>query len=302
MKRIVVFVILAFSAFGLVFAQSRTSSSSTGAAQTPAAVNPVAEDPAVAAQTPPVAKPEKTSVAPPQQRTATAQTPQVVKPVVKTPQNTTQQTETQKIQLEPTVTEQTRTRQTAQVSSRPDPQTSYQFNPPPVKNRDTVYIIPGAPKRIINGTLGVDRGMVTLTDSKGVNWYVLGLDRFIGFIDGLDMGKEVELEGYSPAAPGSSQERFFQATKLILDDMDYDLVPPEGSSVTVRPRKEPKPEPPKVLEHKHIPSQWAPNYEPSWMQSIDLNAFWKDDTKEGQRYKDRGRFKGIDGSGTQFFD
>ncbi|GHV57033.1 hypothetical protein AGMMS49579_22340 [Spirochaetia bacterium] len=183
---------------------------------------------------------------------------------------------------------------------------------------DMVFIIPGPSRRIINGELGISRGMVTLTDKNGVAWYVLGLDRFIGFIDGLDLGEEVELEGYAPTAPGSSQERFFQATKLILDDMDYDLVPlPEGTQVTVRsrtaqlpkepvpwepipipapgtknsqviiqknsqistvqPRREPAPPQQKAQEHRHN-SPWAPNNDPKWMQDLDLNAIWNENS------------------------
>jgi hypothetical protein len=166
-------------------------------------------------------------------------------------------------------------------------------NPPP---QDVVYNVPGPVKQIISGVLGVGRGMVTLNDKKGVAWYVLGLDRFIGFIDGLDLGQEVELEGYAPAVPGSSQERFFQAVKLTLDGMSYDLTPlpestpvpvqpsmnykstslPEGSWVTIQSRGEPIPAQPKSRGSNHV-SPWAPNND-RWMQNLDLNAIWDDDS------------------------
>jgi hypothetical protein len=64
--------------------------------------------------------------------------------------------------------------------------------------------------------------MLALDGNDGVLWYLPGLDRYIGFIDGLDAGEEAILEGYAPAL-GSSQERYFQPTRLFLDDMDYDL-------------------------------------------------------------------------------
>jgi hypothetical protein len=173
-------------------------------------------------------------------------------------------------------------------NAQEDSQIGYRVtkNPTP---QVTVYNVPGPAKRIISGVLGVSRGMVTLNDRKGVAWYVLGLDRFIGFIDGLDLGQEVELEGYAPAAPGSSQERFFQAVKLILDGLAYDLTPlpesdrtaipprinyestalPEGSWATTQPRREPGP------VQNHV-SPWAPNND-RWMQNLDLNAIWNDD-------------------------
>jgi hypothetical protein len=96
------------------------------------------------------------------------------------------------------------------------------------KVRETVILIPGPALRRIRGTLTVAKGMLALEDAEGVLWYLPGLDRYIGFIDGLDAGEEAALEGYAPSR-GSSQERYFQATRLFLDEMDYDLaIPPEG--------------------------------------------------------------------------
>jgi hypothetical protein len=142
---------------------------------------------------------------------------------------------------------------------------------------DTVYTVPGPSKRTINGILGVSRGMITLTDKRGVTWYVVGLDRYVGFIGGLDLGEKVELEGYAPAAPGSSQERLFQATNLFLDGMDYELIPlPEGGQVRAQPRKEPVPAQPTDWEHKHS-SAWTANRYPAWMQDLDLNSIWEED-------------------------
>ncbi|GHV86890.1 hypothetical protein AGMMS50255_1860 [Spirochaetia bacterium] len=215
------------------------------------------------------------------------------------------------------------------VTAEPKLPINYQgYSAEPAK-RDSpaseVYIIPGPAKRIINGILGVSRGMITLTDKKGVAWYVLGLDRYIGFIDGLDLGEEVELEGYAPAAPGSSQERLFQATKLILDNMDYELIPiPEDSRSKVQPpvNYEPAPPPPVIVqmpkassgkepvsvfknnkitvntftsapapvrEHKHT-SPWSPQNEPLWMQNLDLSVIWKENSNFWQDTADSSNF------------
>jgi hypothetical protein len=94
--------------------------------------------------------------------------------------------------------------------------------------RETVIVVPGPATWRIRGTLTVAKGMLALDGNDGVLWYLPGLDRYIGFIDGLDAGEEAILEGYAPAL-GSSQERYFQPTRLFLDDMDYDLsIPPYG--------------------------------------------------------------------------
>ncbi|GHT61719.1 hypothetical protein FACS1894109_20450 [Spirochaetia bacterium] len=160
---------------------------------------------------------------------------------------------------------------------------------------DTQYnnIVPGPSRVIVSGILGISRGMITLTDRNGVVWYITGLDRYIGFINGLDIGKRAELEGYAPAAPDSSQERFFQVTKLRLDGMDYELTPlPTGIQITApQPPKEepiqPLASPPtKVWEHNHT-SPWMPKNGLEWMQSLDMNAIWKDDTNSRRnKYRD----------------
>jgi hypothetical protein len=290
MKRIVLFVILAFSTTGLTFAQSLNENDQPPVPETAFQADAAAQAPAaVPSQSPPIpepaAKPARSPVlVKPAQKWAVVQAPQVVRPaqasqrVAKSQNRVTEQTwQTQPSQQIIQTTQQTQQtlKPSGRLASGQNSQTSYQFGNSPA-SRDTVYIIPGAPKRVINGVLGVNRGMITLTDYKGVSWYVMGLDRYIGFIEGLDLGKEVELEGYAPAAPGSSQERLFQATKVIVGDMDYDLAPiPETSSA--QPRREQAQ--PKVLEHKHIPSQWAPNYESTWMQTLDLGSIWKEDTK-----------------------
>jgi hypothetical protein len=123
--------------------------------------------------------------------------------------------------------------------------------------RETVILVPGPALRRIRGTLTVAKGMLALNDDEGVLWYLPGLDRYVGFIDGLDAGEEAALEGYAPPR-GSSQERYFQPTRLIFDEMDYDLtLPPEGlylgGQTTIireidRRRDAPSPEPPRERE------------------------------------------------------
>lgn len=94
--------------------------------------------------------------------------------------------------------------------------------------RETIIVVPGPAIWRIRGILTAAKGMLALEDDDGVLWYLPGLDRYIGFIDGLDAGEEAALEGYAPPR-GSSQERYFQAIRLFLDETAYDLtIPPYG--------------------------------------------------------------------------
>jgi hypothetical protein len=98
------------------------------------------------------------------------------------------------------------------------------------QDRETV-VVPYPAKWRIRGTLTAAKGMLALAGDDGVLWYLPGLERYIGFIDGLDAGEYAILEGYAPAL-GSSQERYFQPVMLLIDDMEYDLsMPPYGFAV-----------------------------------------------------------------------
>ncbi|MDR0723472.1 MAG: hypothetical protein LBF75_11920 [Treponema sp.] len=85
----------------------------------------------------------------------------------------------------------------------------------------------------VTGTLGILEGMIALQDTD-IRYYVLGIERFIGFIEGLKEGATVTIEGYSRASP-STEFRFLRATKLTLNNKEYDLVPPEQRLSQVRP-------------------------------------------------------------------
>jgi hypothetical protein len=67
--------------------------------------------------------------------------------------------------------------------------------------------------------------MVTLTDANEVTWFVMGLERYIGLIEGLNIGEEAEIKGYAPAASSAARERFFQPLTLILEGAEYDIGP-----------------------------------------------------------------------------
>jgi hypothetical protein len=75
----------------------------------------------------------------------------------------------------------------------------------------------------VNGTLGLSGGRIVLK-SDGTNYYVRGLERFIGFIDGLKDGAQAAIEGYvsSPSREGTA-ERLLFPVKLAIDGKDYEV-------------------------------------------------------------------------------
>ncbi|MDR1956399.1 MAG: hypothetical protein LBQ30_06045 [Treponema sp.] len=90
------------------------------------------------------------------------------------------------------------------------------------------------PKTVrVTGTLGVVQGKIALQD-KDTTYYVFGLERFIGFIEGLKEGATVSIDGYAQSSP-SAEFRFLRATKLTLNNKDYDLVPAEPQFSQARP-------------------------------------------------------------------
>lgn len=104
----------------------------------------------------------------------------------------------------------------AQTGNRPDP-----------GPRDGVRLNPPE-KSTISGNLGISRGMISL-ESGGVLYFVWGLNRFIGFIDGLTEGAEVSLEGYAFDSPRLGDAKVFRVTELRLNGKNYDVAPPVES-------------------------------------------------------------------------
>ena len=78
----------------------------------------------------------------------------------------------------------------------------------------------------ISGTLGLTNGRISVA-SGNITYYVIGLQRFVGFIDGLNYGTAVTLEGYSvtPRVEGQTN-RVFYPVKLTLGGRDYEIGSP----------------------------------------------------------------------------
>jgi hypothetical protein len=90
------------------------------------------------------------------------------------------------------------------------------------------------PEKItLSGSLGLSRGRSVL-ESGGTTYYIAGLDRLVGFVEGLKEGASVSLEGWAFPLPGSETEQIFRAAKLSLNGKDYELGGQERSALPRR--------------------------------------------------------------------
>ena len=77
----------------------------------------------------------------------------------------------------------------------------------------------------VSGNLTIAQGMIAV-NSDGVTYVAAGLNRFVGFIDGLREGAAVTLEGNAFAVPNDDSKRLLHVQKMTLDGRDYDLARP----------------------------------------------------------------------------
>jgi len=68
---------------------------------------------------------------------------------------------------------------------------------------------------LINGTIGMQSGTKT--------YYLPGLERLAGFIDGVKEGSSVKVEGYEYPLAAASEYSIVRVTKLSVGGKDYDL-------------------------------------------------------------------------------
>jgi len=86
-----------------------------------------------------------------------------------------------------------------------------------------VFAQSNAPTTTIRGTLGLSGGRISVV-SGNITYYVNGLSRFIGFIDGLKEGAQVSLDGYAtaPTVEGQTYRLFYPVT-LALNGKNYEV-------------------------------------------------------------------------------
>jgi hypothetical protein len=83
---------------------------------------------------------------------------------------------------------------------------------------------PAAEQLTVSGNLSIVHGRIALV-SGDTTYYVSGLSRFVGFIDGLKEGARVSLEGAAYQLPNDTAAKFLRVSKLTLNGKDYDLSP-----------------------------------------------------------------------------
>lgn len=74
----------------------------------------------------------------------------------------------------------------------------------------------------VEGKLTLVNGMIAVKEGSKT-FYVGGLQRLIGFIDGLKENASVKLEGYAVSLPAAPEYQHLRVTKLTFAGKDYDL-------------------------------------------------------------------------------
>jgi hypothetical protein len=72
----------------------------------------------------------------------------------------------------------------------------------------------------IQGTLSFVNGQIAVKSGE-ITYYVRGLDRLFGFVDGLKEGVAVTLEGYAGDIPVAPEYKYFLAEKLTFNGKEY---------------------------------------------------------------------------------
>jgi len=86
---------------------------------------------------------------------------------------------------------------------------------------------PAPESATVTGNLTIAQGMIAVV-SGDTTWLVRGLNRYVGFIDGLKEGAQVTLEGYAtPARQGDKNIKSLHVQKMTLNGKDYELARPQ---------------------------------------------------------------------------
>lgn len=126
----------------------------------------------------------------------------------------------------------------AQEGSRRD-QRPYPGQHPAPAQKEMQHHRGDAPKPesvTISGSLTLVKGTIAVISSD-VTYIAAGLQRYVGFIDGLKAGAAVTLEGNAFSVPKDEKTKFLQVKKLTLSGKDYDLDTPRPN---IAPQQQPR--------------------------------------------------------------
>jgi hypothetical protein len=97
-----------------------------------------------------------------------------------------------------------------------------------------IFAQSNTPTTTIRGTLGLSNGRISVV-SGTITYYVRGLERFVGFIDGLKEGAQISLDGYATAPTIEGQrERLFYPVRLTLNGKNYEVGSPDANMMLGR--------------------------------------------------------------------
>ena len=131
-----------------------------------------------------------------------------------------------------------------------------------VDRRQNPRNLPAPETVTVSGSLIVAKGFPALK-SGDVTYFVSGLNRLSGFIDGLKEGAQVTIEGQTIANPRDNTFKFLRPTKMTLNGKNYDMaapIPPAGSFRQFTP-------PPQGLNRQNRQPQHQPYAPPQGRQS-----------------------------------
>lgn len=74
----------------------------------------------------------------------------------------------------------------------------------------------------VSGTLAWINGHIGIKDG-GKTYYVAGIQRLLGFVDGLKEGSSVKVEGYPMTNSATPEYVFLRATKITFNGKEYAL-------------------------------------------------------------------------------
>jgi len=96
-----------------------------------------------------------------------------------------------------------------------------------------IFAQSNTPTTTIRGTLGLSGGRISVV-SGNITYYINGLSRFVGFIDGLKEGAQVSIDGYAtaPTIEGQSTRSFYPVT-LTLNGKNYEVGSPSAGNMAL---------------------------------------------------------------------
>jgi hypothetical protein len=104
------------------------------------------------------------------------------------------------------------------------------------RRRQELREVKAPEKTTVSGTLSIRQGRIAL-QSGDASWYVAGIDRLIGFVDGLKEGASVSLEGYVFQLPGN-RDQVIRVSTLTISGRNYELIPDTAEDRPERDRRQ----------------------------------------------------------------